>query len=250
MKLAISTWSFQQRLASGAMTQMDCISKAKELGADAIEFVDVLPPDGVSREGYARQLGEACKEQGLGVSNYTIGADFLANDVQDEVERVAKELELALLLGATSIRHDVTGGIPGPARATTGFEQVADRLAAACRAVTERAEAKGIATMVENHGFFFQDVDRVESLVTRVGHPNFGLLFDMGNFLCGDVEPSAALGRLAPFVRYVHAKDFIVKEGAPPPPRAAGSSAAGAAGICGGPSSATAMCRWRPAWAF
>lgn len=36
----------------------------------------------------------------------------------------------------------------------------------------------------------------------------------MGNFLCGDVEPSAALGRLAPFVRYVHAKDFIVKEGA------------------------------------
>lgn len=116
MKLAISTWSFQQRLASGAMTQMDCISKAKELGADAIEFVDVLPPDGVSREDYARQLGEACKEQGLGVSNYTIGADFLANDVQDEVDRIAKELELALLLGATSIRHDVTGGIPGPAR--------------------------------------------------------------------------------------------------------------------------------------
>lgn len=76
MKLAISTWSFQQRLASGAMTQMDCISKAKELGADAIEFVDVLPPDGVSREDYARQLGEACKEQGLGVSNYTIGARF------------------------------------------------------------------------------------------------------------------------------------------------------------------------------
>lgn len=71
----------------------------------------------------------------------------------------------------------------------------------------------------------------------------------MGNFLCGDVEPSAALGRLAPFVRYVHAKDFIVKEGAAPT-RAAGSSAAGAAGICGGPSSATAMCRWRPAWAF
>lgn len=125
MKLAISTWSFQQRLASGAMTQMDCISKAKELGADAIEFVDVLPPAGVSREDYARQLGEACKEQGLGVSNYTIGADFLANDVQDEVDRIAKELELALLLGATSIRHDVTGGIPGPARATTGFEQVA-----------------------------------------------------------------------------------------------------------------------------
>lgn len=85
--------------------------------------------------------------------------------MQDEVDRIAKELELALLLGATSIRHDVTGGIPGPARATTGFEQVADRLAAAL----SRPKPKGIATMVENHGFFFQDVDRVESLVTRVG---------------------------------------------------------------------------------
>ena len=38
--------------------------------------------------------------------------------------------------------------------------------------MTEYAAAKGIKTMVENHGFFCQDSDRVEKLVTAVAHPN------------------------------------------------------------------------------
>ena len=32
--------------------------------------------------------------------------------------------------------------------------------------------------MVENHGYFAQDSDRVEKLINAVDHPNFGLLLD------------------------------------------------------------------------
>ncbi len=86
-------------------------------------------------------------------------------------------------------------------------------LADACREVTIYAQSKGIRTVVENHGFFCQDSDRVEKLVNAVAHENFGLLCDMGNYLCVDENPAAALSRTAPYAFYAHAKDFIVKSG-------------------------------------
>jgi hypothetical protein len=44
--------------------------------------------------------------------------------------------------------------------------------------------------MVENHGFFCQDSERVEKLITQVGKENFGALVDIGNFLCVDESPA------------------------------------------------------------
>lgn len=77
MKTAVSSYSFSRLLQAGAMTQLDCVQKAAEMGFDAIEFVDILPHDGSAPEEYAGRLGEACKRAGLAVSNYTVGADFL-----------------------------------------------------------------------------------------------------------------------------------------------------------------------------
>lgn len=67
-----------------------------------------------------------------------------------------------------------------------------------CRAVTEYAQQFGIKTMIENHGYFCQDSDRVEKLINQVNHSNFGLLLDMGNFVCVDEEPEKAIGKLMP----------------------------------------------------
>ena len=77
----------------------------------------------------------------------------------------------------------------------------------------EYAKTKGIRTMMENHGYFCQDSDRVERIVTGVADSNFGLLLDMGNFLCADENPVVAFGKLMPYVSFVHAKDFHVKSG-------------------------------------
>ena len=81
------------------------------------------------------------------------------------------------------------------------------------RVNSEYAATKGIKTMVENHGFFCQESFRVEQLITAVDHPNFGVLVDMGNFLCADEDPASAVARLMPFAFHCHAKDFHVKPG-------------------------------------
>lgn len=221
MKISVSSYSFEQKIRSGELSQLDCVKKAKEMGFDAIELVGILAPEGTSREAYADLLREECEREELPISNYTVAADFLGGsggDLDAEVERVCGEVDMAVRLGAVSMRHDAGWGIPAGSPSHWGFADVLPRMAEGCRRVTDYAAARGVRTMCENHGFFAQDSERVEQLVRAVGRENFGLLADMGNFLCADEPPALAFGRIAPYVRYVHAKDFIVRSGERPDP--------------------------------
>ncbi len=219
MKISVSSYSFSQYLNDGRLTQLTCIAKAKELGFDAIEFTDLQPPEGVTEEEYARQIKAECDRVGLPVSNYTISADLLNNDPKAEVERLKKKVDIAAILGTKSMRHDAAWGWKGEnVRGPQGLRNIVDRLADCCREVTEYAATKGIRTMVENHGIFLQDADRVELLINTVNHPNFGWLCDMGNFMCADEDPTVSCGKAAPYVFYAHAKDFISKSGNEPDP--------------------------------
>ena len=207
MKIAVSSYSFSGVMRTGEYNQFTIIQKAKDMGFDAIEFVDVIPHDGSAPEDYAKKLRAECARVGLPVSNFTFGADFInCPDTQAEIDRVQGMVDLAEALGAKSIRHDATAGKRG-----VSFDKALPVLADACRQVTEYAAQKGIVTMVENHGVFCQDSRRVEQLYNAVDHPNFGLLCDMGNFLCADEDPAKAFGIAAPYARYVHAKDFHIK---------------------------------------
>ena len=116
-------------------------------------------------------------------------------------------MDIAAALGAPRMRHDITQGYKG--EKACSYESLIPVLAQAVREVADYAAAKGVMTMTENHGFFSQDSDRVEKLYTAVNHPNFALLCDMGNFMCADENPALAVARVAPYTRYVHAKDFI-----------------------------------------
>lgn len=219
LKTSISTYSFSQYLWANKMTQLDCVAKAKELGFDGIEFVGLQPHDGSSPMEYAKTLRAACKEAGLAITNYTVGADFLkCSDLDQEIQSVKEQVDLAEALGAVSMRHDATTGYAPGERKYRGFDDALPILADACREVTRYAAGKGIRTMVENHGNFCQDSFRVEKLVNQVADENFGLLCDMGNYLCADEDPAAALGRTAPYAFYAHAKDFIVKSAQEPNP--------------------------------
>lgn len=221
MKIGVSSYSFHRLVSEGKMEQLDVIEKTKEMGFDFIEFSTLVLPEGETPLSFAPRIREECDRVGLQVVNYTIGADFINGsngDWQAEVERLKDEVRVAQILGATGMRHDATGGFPADYRGARGFEDALPILINGCRAVTEFAADLGIRTMVENHGFFCQDSERVEKLVNGVNHPNFGLLVDMGNFLCVDEDPAQAVGRLLPYAFHVHAKDFHVKSGTQPNP--------------------------------
>jgi sugar phosphate isomerase/epimerase len=221
MKIGVSSYSFSRLVGSGKMNQLDVVKKARRMGFDVIEFAGLTLPQGETAESFAKKLREECARENIEMGNYSIGADFLygsSGDLEAEIERLKGELKISQMLGAPGMRHDVAYGFKPGTPAPKGFADALPRLVRGCRAVTEYAAELGIKTMVENHGFFCQDSERVEALVNGVGHENFGVLVDIGNFLCADEDPTKAVGRLVPYMFHAHVKDFHVKHGTAPDP--------------------------------
>ncbi len=223
MKIGVSSYSLIGLVQSGRIKQIEVISLAKEIGFDVIEFIPFILEEEETNEEFALRAKEECTRVGIEMGSYTVGADFINGsdgDLDAEIQRVKGEVDIARILGAKTMRHDATVGFPKNYVGPRDFDAALPRLIEGCRAVTEYAEQFGIKTMIENHGFFCQDSDRVEKLVNGVNHPNFGLLVDMGNFVCVDEEPEKAIGKLMPYAFHVHAKDFHIKSGMLPDPGA------------------------------
>jgi len=221
MKIGVSSYSYSRAVRDGRLGFLDIPAKAREQGFDVLEFSTFSLPAGETPLTFAPKVREACDKAGIPVANYTIGADFLrgsGGDWKAEAQRLQDEVRVARILGAPGMRHDATGGFPPGHRGPRGFDDALPVLAKGCRAVTEFAAEQGLRTMVENHGFFCQDSARLEKLANAVDHPNFGLLIDMGNFLCADEDPARAVGLLLPYAFHCHAKDFQVKPGTAPNP--------------------------------
>ena len=212
MRLSVSSYSFQQYINAGKLTQLTCVAKAKEMGFDAIEFTGLTGDTLDAQKEYAKQIRAEADRLGMKINAYTVGACLYHEDpaaAEAEITRLKGQLEGAQILGADVMRHDVCWqlGKSGNARS---FDLMLPAIAANARAVTEYAKTLGIKTCSENHGFIAQDSDRVERLFNAVNHDNYGLLVDIGNFLCVDEDPVTAVSRVAPYAVHVHAKDMLV----------------------------------------
>ena len=210
MKIAVSSYSFFQAIREGRMDYMDVIPTAKEMGYEGIEIVRYNQTDDEMRA-LAPKLKAQAEEYGLPIIAYMVGADFLKNGLENEVKRLRSEVEIAALMGAPRMRHDSTAGRDAEGREYT-VEEALPVVAEGYRRVTEFAAGLGVHTMIENHGYFFQDSARVKKLIETVNHPNFGWNMDMGNFMCADEIPTEAVKVAAPMAVHAHAKDFHFKK--------------------------------------
>lgn len=210
MKLGLSTYSLYQALRSGKMTIADVIDFTADHGGEHVEIVP-LGYNLTEQPELIDTIVSKAAERGLEISNYAIGANFLLNDAdayEQEIARVQREVDIANQLGVKLMRHDVASS---PDVSIANFNAHLEQLATACRRIAEYAGQYGITTSVENHGFFIQQSDRVQALIHAVGLPNFKTTLDIGNFLCADEQPIAAVKNNLPYASIVHIKDFYVR---------------------------------------
>ena len=216
MKLGVSLYSFREYAKDENLGVKGCIDKAKEIGFEGLDIVEgtcKIYADKDEYIAYAKDIGDYCKQVGIEAVCFCVGADFLNRDLDEEIERVKKLVDIAAALGAKCMRHDATPGYPASVKTGRSFDVVLPILTKAYRAVTEYAKTVGVKTCIENHGFFAQDPDRIEKLINAVGNDNFGALVDIGNFACADVDHAYAVGLTAPYAIHAHAKDFHKKPG-------------------------------------
>ncbi|MGZ9583540.1 sugar phosphate isomerase/epimerase family protein [Paenibacillus marinisediminis] len=212
MKLGVSVYSLYGAMNDGRMDLFQVLEWLKEQGAEHAEIVE-LGFNLTETPELADQIREKAASLGIELSNYCIGANFagLSDEAfEAEVERVKKHVDAAHRLGVKRMRHDVASR-PLAEMGTEYFEQDLPKLVEACQRIADHAQAYGITTSVENHGFYMQASERVRRLVIAVDRPNFRTTLDVGNFICVDEPSLFAVQNNLPYASMVHLKDFYVR---------------------------------------
>lgn len=214
--LAVCTYSmsrWQREHGKSLLHVIDCLA---EQGVTAIEFsgIDKTDPAKVLRR--AATLRKRCEKHGLNIIGYCVGAELLRDPrpQAQAITNVKRHVDIAQTLGVPVMRHDITHGDFTALKKHTGpttFNAALKIVIPAIREIADYAATRNIKTSLENHGFYCQAPNRVEKIITKVNHPNFGLTMDTGNFLCVNADPVAAVKQLVKYAFHIHVKDFHIK---------------------------------------
>lgn len=211
MKLGISSYSLFQAMHAGRMNLEEVIEWVAEIGGKHIEIVPGLGFDFNEDPELEAKIIEKASSVGIDISNYAIGANFITETEEQyeaEISRIISEVDRVHRLGAKLMRHDVASR---PDTSIANFNADLEKVAAACRRIADYAKQYDITTSVENHGFYVQASDRVQALIHAVDRPNFMTTLDVGNFVCVDENPFAAVKNNLKYASMVHIKDFYIR---------------------------------------
>ncbi len=206
MKLGVSSYSFEKYRKATGCDLFEICRIAKEIGFETIEFININTEDPIAT---ARELRAYCASIGLEIAAHTVGADLVNTDPEKAVADLFYLIDVAEALGAPLLRHDLCySALPEGMT----WQEAEEKVAPLIRRVTQYAKSKGIRTCSENHGYIFQDSERVEALIQLVNDENYGWLVDVGNFLCVDEYPLEGVRRALPYAIHVHVKDFLYRK--------------------------------------
>lgn len=204
--ISLAEWSLHRALRSEAITNLDFPRVARELGIDAIEYVNTFFLRQVGDRDYLRELRKRCENEG--VKSLLVMCDGLGDlghaDEEARARAVAAHepwLDAARELGCHSIRVN--------AASSGSFDEQMKRAADGLRRLTELGAERGLNTIVENHGGLSSNGAWLAGVMRLVDHPRCGTLPDFGNFrIAGDewYDRYRGVEELMPFAKAVSAK--------------------------------------------
>lgn len=212
MQLGIGLHCLRQAIVAKQTTPLDVIEWIAEVGGEHVEIVPV-GFDFMEQPEMVKAIRGKARQVGIEVSNYCVPANFIAADeagYERMIELVKKHVDITNRLGAKRMRHDVASR---PIRDTSiaNFNRDLPKLAEACRIIADYASQYGITTSVENHGYYVQASERVQSLIHAVDRDNYRTTLDTGNFLCVDEDPLSGVRNNVSLASMIHLKDFYIR---------------------------------------
>lgn len=211
IKLSCNLYSFNAALTNGEMSLEQVIDFCAGLGFDAVDptgyYFKGYPAPAADEEIYRvkhRAFRSGLDISGTGVRNNFVLADRAAREA--EVAHVTRWIDVAAKLGAPVLR--VFSGLEVPQGRTAA--EARDWVVACLTTVTERAAARGVMIVLQNHHDFVKTADEVLEIRRRVPSEWFGLNVDVGSLRMGD--PYADIARLAPYAYTWQLKERLYRE--------------------------------------
>jgi sugar phosphate isomerase/epimerase len=199
-KFACAAWGFRE------MTLRQYFAACKKLGLDLVE-VNLSPstpkhltPD--ATEDDIKEMVAQAEEAGVRVIALAGGNNFAAADVNAEIEKVRRQIDLTAAAGAEVLRI-FAGWVGASGYTDATFAQISDAL----QQVGEHAEEAGVLVTMENHGGVTATGAQCLRLLEPVTSPAVGLNYDPANFRHVGEDAMAALMVTQELINYSHWKD-------------------------------------------
>jgi sugar phosphate isomerase/epimerase len=213
-KISLAEWSLHKTLFANEMTNLQFPVVSRELGIDAVEYVNQFFKDKAKDEKYLAELKKIAKNEG--VTNVLImcdGEGMVGAPEKEEriktVENHKKWVDAAAFLGCHSIR--VNAGSQG------SYEEQQKLAADGLHMLCEYGDTKKINVIVENHGGLSSNANWLVGVMELVDHKRVGTLPDFGNFVINrqtgeEFDRYKGVELLMPYAKGVSAKSHNFDE--------------------------------------
>jgi sugar phosphate isomerase/epimerase len=220
-QISLAEWSLNHdirecRGEEGRYVNLDFPRVARQMGFDAVEYVNQCFFDKAQETAYLTELKTICEGEGVRSLLIMCDREGFLGDRDDAARTLAVEnhykwVEAAQFLGCHSIRVNAYSQPDQP------FEEQQRLAADGLRRLCEFADPHGINVIVENHGGLSSNGQWLAGVMQLVDHPRVGTLPDFGNFVLNpqtgeEYDRYKGVEEMMPYAKAVSAKTMDFDE--------------------------------------
>ena len=217
-KISLAQWSLNREIRGGKMDNLEFAKAAKDLGMDAIEYVNQFFKGKAEDTDYLDQMKKRCDDNGVQSLLIMVDGEGQLGNPDEAARKKAVEnhhkwVTAAKYLGCHSIRVNAASG--------GSYQEQVDRAADGLRSLSEFAAGHDINVIVENHGGLSSNGQWLAQVIRKVDLDNCGTLPDFGNFWIewprngkkgNYYDRYLGMAALMPFAKAVSAKSYKFDE--------------------------------------
>lgn len=176
---------------------------------ETLNILDLSTPD----LQVARDLKAYADSKGISFPCVSVGLNLVDDDRKEAIETVKRYADVAKILGSPYLHHTIALNFSEPQKIADNFEVYYQRGIVAVRETFDYAATLGIRTIYEDQGFLFNGCENFSRFLQDVDR-NVGIVADFGNIQFVDEHVEVFIAKFADRIVHVHAKDYIVTDGA------------------------------------
>lgn len=217
-KISLAQWSLNREIRGGKMDNLEFAKAAKDLGIDAVEYVNQFFKDKAEDTDYLDQMKKRCDDNGVKSLLIMVDGEGKLGDPDEAARKKAIEnhhkwVTAAKYLGCHSIRVNAASG--------GSYQEQVERASDGLRQLSEFAAEHDINVIVENHGGLSSNGQWLAQVIRKVDLDNCGTLPDFGNFWIEwprdgregiYYDRYLGMAALMPFAKAVSAKSYKFDE--------------------------------------
>lgn len=156
---------------------------------------------------FAKEFRRRADDCGINIPCFSIGANLVADDRKEVIERVKRYAEVAAIVGSPYLHHTIAYSCSNPDDAIANMDDYFNKGVESVREIFDYAKTVGVRTIFEDQGFIFNGVKNFKRFFDVIDR-DCGLVADFGNIAYADERVEDFIKAFPDKIYNVHVKDI------------------------------------------